>query len=111
MRNLMLSTSVLALVLGLGMASASAKDGDNGNGNGNGTKPEVIYPTVDKVATDVKETHKFSNTVTNDWSWVKEVKEDVDIDIDIDIDIDNLDKLTQVSNVQKLFGSVSANTY
>jgi hypothetical protein len=101
MRKLLLSTSVIALTLGMGVASASAEFG----------KPPVYTPpSKDSVVTTVKETHEFSNTVTNDWSWTKTVTEDVDIDIDLDFYIPNLDELTQIGNVQKLFGSVEATT-
>jgi hypothetical protein len=101
MRKLLLSTSVIALALGMGVASASAEFG----------KPPVYTPPdKDSVVTTVKETHNFSNTVDNDWSWTKTVNEYVHIDTDIDFYIPNLGELTQIANVQKLFGSVEATT-
>jgi hypothetical protein len=99
MRKLLLSTSVIALALGMGMASASATE-----------KPPVPTPTKDSVITTVTEKHEFSNKVTNDWSWTKDVNEDVHIDIDIHSNIPPINELTQIGNVQKLFGSVSATT-
>jgi hypothetical protein len=103
MRKLLLSTSVIALALGMGMASASATDF--------GYYPPPA-PAKDSVVTTVKENHEFSNKVTNDWSWTKDVYENVNIDIDIDITsyIPPITELTQIANVQKLFGSVNAST-
>ena len=62
------------------------------------------------VTTEVQESHKFSNKVDNDWSWTKDVTETVDIDIDINSYIPAINELTQIGNVQKLFGSVNATT-
>jgi hypothetical protein len=112
MRKLLLSTSVIALALGMGMASASANGPSWGGSNSQPVpnSPTVTYPSYDKVATEVLESHKFSNKVDNDWSWTKDVTETVDIDIEIDSYIPKIEELTQISNVQKLFGSVYATT-
>jgi hypothetical protein len=126
MRNVLLSSSAFALVLALGMATASAQVGGNGGNGGNGGAIIFNFSNFntsggdggnggnnfnpDSIVTEVKETHNFSNTVTNDWSWVKDVNEKVDIEIDIKPNIPDLTGLTQVSNAQKLFGSVDATT-
>lgn len=102
MRNLFLSTSAFALVLGTGVATASATDYNSG-------KP-APQPTKDSVVTTVTEKHEFSNKVSNDWSWNKDVTEKVNINANINVYVPNLNELTQISNVQKLFGSVTATT-